>query len=114
MWILVLRNTKTGKSHIWQAKSFKGITRSFRLFLERKRAKDLGLWTKEAESFLWERYKTTSTSALAVPLSKLLHRKISKNAVIGHYYKMKKRGVKNDLLSRDASESLGALESKGR
>lgn len=114
MWILVLRNTETGKSHIWQSKKLFTVTRAFKTFLARNRAKNLGLWTEEAEEYLWKHYRELPIEELVTTISRLLCRTVTKSAVIGYHHRMKISRGKHDLLPRETGEPLRGLDTQGR
>lgn len=81
-YILVLRDTKTGRSLIWKDRSPLPLLRKARLHLKRNTTD----WSEEAENYLLQNYRTISATELAKRLSQLLCKKVTKNAVIGRYH----------------------------
>jgi hypothetical protein len=93
-WVLVLRNTKTGKCRIWRAKAANGVMRKLRDYFNRENS----CWTKKADTLLLEGYRKEGPTALVGPVSKLLRRTVTKSAVVGRHDRLqrrKKRGTGN-------------------
>lgn len=91
LWVIVLRNTKTGKTFIWETEN--GATdllyRAHKYFVSIVRNND---WSREADDYIRERYPFVGAVPLVIPISKLLGRRVSPNAIRGRYWRIKKIG----------------------
>lgn len=88
-WVIVLRNTKTGKVFIWQTDG--NVTQLLRrAHLYFKAILNNGEWSKEADDFVRARYPFVGAFPLVEPVSRLLCRKVSANAIRGRYWRIKK------------------------
>lgn len=88
-WVIVLRNTKTGKIFIWQTDGNPTqLLRRAHLYF--KAILNNGEWTKEADDFIRARYPYVGAIPLVDRVSQLLCRRVSPNAIRGRYWRIKK------------------------
>lgn len=99
-WTLVLRNSKTGKTYIWNAKDLSDIMRRMNGYWREMRNSD---WSREADNYLRANYGRFPNRELASVCTKLLSRRVTINAVIGRYHRIK--GVHpNEIQYRSAPD----------
>lgn len=86
-WVLVLRNTKTGKTFIWEEdKVLRVIHRAYTYW----RSLQSNDWSREADDYLLAEYGKGRFTRyqIAQTLSEILCRKITVNALIGRYHRI--------------------------
>lgn len=88
-FILVLRNSKTGTSCIWQGTQLRYVLDKANSYA----ARTSNQWTDAADTFLLENYPSQGPQPLVRPLMKIMGRSnVTPNAVIGRYHRLKRRG----------------------
>lgn len=88
MFILVIRNTKTGESRVWQSKRARDVVRRVTAYVIRRGR----TWSQDADEFILKNYGIMPTREIAGKLTGKLRRKVTKNAVVGRYRDLKKKG----------------------
>lgn len=115
-WTIVLRNHKTGKTMIWEADQ---MHVALGRMTEYWRAINNHDWTAEADKVLRAQYGRMTPVELASVCSKLLCRRVTKNAVIGRYNRIKNlspddityKPVKEDLyITKDPDSMLNTRD----
>jgi len=90
-WTLVLRNSKTGKTYIWNADTLTQVIERMNRYWRVMQNHD---WSREADNYLRANYGRFPNRELASVCTKLLNRRITITAVIGRYYRI--RGIDPD------------------
>lgn len=86
MYILVLRDTTTGRSYHWENKYLDQLFYKARKKFQRK----VVMWTPAMDEYLLMHYGTKTAKDLAKDLSKRARKRVSANAAIGQYHRLKK------------------------
>jgi hypothetical protein len=99
MYVLTLRNTKTGEYRFWRSRQLKTVMQTLKRHVHRRDRR----WSSEEDAALMASYSADK----AVEIGRRLGR--TPNAVIGRYHRLKKkqqRELKNDSTRRDASTGV--------
>jgi hypothetical protein len=91
MWVLVLRNTETKQSWIWQHAKLKGVMNGLRAWIHNR----MRLWHPRADRHLLKYYnevthpyKPEAFKLFLQDLSALNCRPVTRNAVYGRYWRL--------------------------
>lgn len=90
MYVLVLRDTEAKTSRVWQGRIARDVIGRAARFM---RHRPQGRWSDRTNEFILQNYGTMSAEAIAEQLSKQMGRKVTKNAVIGRYHRIKNHAL---------------------
>jgi len=85
-YVLVLRDTDAKVSRVWTGRELNQVLRKVTAFAFRQQYR----WPKEADDYILANYLYKTATAIAEHLTKQLGRRVTKNAVIGRYNRLKR------------------------
>lgn len=88
-WVVVLRNTETGKTFIWK-NNVSATDILWRAHLYFKQIVQDHDWSKEADDYIRKYYHMHSVKQRVEICSKLLNRRVTMNAIRGRYWRLSK------------------------